>query len=164
MSPKKIALIAGTVSLVVFVIWDQQRRTPELQVPATFARLATAINEHDASGVMACVDRSYDFTGKWPNLFPDEKKARGLAQQGLAFAFLRAGQEPVTMTWTLEQLKPQPDGTVQALVSLDVKGGLFTNAVPALSHHRFTLVKGGWISGRYRISDHAPFTLNAPEL
>ena len=93
MTPKKIAFIAGTVSLVVFIIWDQQRRSPELQVPATFARLATAMNEHDASGVMACVDRSYDFTGKWPNLFPEPTKARGLAQQGLAFAFLRAGQD-----------------------------------------------------------------------
>ncbi len=164
MSPKKISLIIGAVALVAFMVWDQARRTPAVQVPATFTRLATAFNEHDASGVMACVDRSYDFAGKWPSIFPDQTKARGLAQQGLAFAFLRAGQDPVTMTWTLERFTAQPDGSVQAVVSMVVQGGMFTGAIPALSHHRFTLVKGGWISGRYRISDHAPFVLNAPEM
>lgn len=164
MTPKKIVLLTGAVALAIFVVWDQLRRTPEIQVPLTFTRLATAINDHDASGVMACVDRSYDFTGKWPSIFPDEKKARGMAQQGLAMAFLRVGQEPVTMSWTLDKVVPQTDGSVQAEVSLTVAGGMFTHAIPPLAHHRFTLVKAGWLSGRYRISDHAPFALNAPEL
>lgn len=164
MTPRKIALLVGAVALVVFIIWDQLRRAPAVQVRLTFERLATAFNEHDASGIMACVDRSYDFTGKWPNIFTDAKKARGLAQQGLAMAFLRAGQEPVTMSYTIEKLTVNEDGSVKATVSMKLAGGLFTNAIPELTHHQFSLVKAGWISGRYRISDHAPFVLNAPEM
>lgn len=164
MTPKNIALLVGAGVLLSGMVWDQMRRSPAVQVPLTFERLATAFNEHDASGIMACVDRSYDFTGKWPNIFSDEKKARGLAQQGLAMAFLRAGQDPVTMAWTLEKMTVNSDGTVQATVSMKLSGGLFTNAIPELTHHQFSLVQAGWISGRYRIDNHAPFVLHAPEL
>lgn len=160
---KRNLLIAAAVVLVLLLGYDQYRRQASIQVPATFARLQEAVVDHDASGVLACVDRSYDFSGKWPRLFPDPQTARGDAQRLLALAFLHGRQDELTCEWTLHGMTPRPDGSIQALVSLTVSGGPFSRAVPALVRHPFILVRGGWLSGYYRITDHAPFELTVPE-
>ena len=164
---KRYVIIVAGIMVVMFVAWDQWRRQPEIQVPATFARLAEAFADHDASGVMTCVDRQYDFTGKWPELFPDQSKARGEAQRLLAMAFFQTRTDQLQVVWHLDDLQIQADRSVLALVSVRVSsdgGGLFARAVPPLQRHQFRLVKGGVISGRYRIADHAPFVLNVPSL
>ena len=161
---KRPLLIAGLVGLVVLVIWDQRRRAPEVQVPATFARLATAVADHDAAGVMVTVDVGYDFAATWPTIFPVPEQARATAQRYLGLAFLQQREQPVTMNWTLHAMQVLPDGSVQAEVSLQVRGGLFTTAIPPLTRHRFRLVRSSPITGRYRIREHAPFALNLPDL
>ncbi len=160
---KRLLLSAGLVLLVLVVIWDQRRRAPEVQVPATFARLAAAVADHDAAGVMASVDLGYDFAATWPAIFPAPEQARATAQRYLALAFLQQREQPVTMTWTLHGMQVLPDGSVQAEVSLQVSGGLFTTAIPPLTRHRFHLVRSSPLTGRYRIRDHAPFALTLPD-
>ena len=159
---KRNWLLLATAVILALVTWDQWRRQPAVQIPATFARLEQAIADHDAADVMACVDRRYDFHAHWPELFADQEKGRSDAQRLLALAFLHIGREEVTMRWTLDAMDVHADGGVQALVTLTVTGGPFTKAMPPLSHHAFLLRRSGWISGYYRIIDHAPFALDVP--
>ena len=159
---KRYLLIAGAVGFLALVIWDQWRRQPSVQIPATFARLAQGIADHDAADVMACVDRTYRFHEHRPELFADPSTARGDAQRLLALAFLRTGRDELATAWALDGMQVQPDGSVRALVTLIVTGGPFTQTMPPLSRHAFTLRRSGWISGHYRITDHAPFPLNVP--
>lgn len=162
MPMKRYLLIGGAVAFLGVVIWDQWRRQPSVQIPATFARLAGGIADHDAADVMACVDRGYDFHAHWPEIFPEPTTARSDAQRLLALAFLHTGRDELVMTWTLDGMQVQSDGSVRATVTLTVTGGPFTQALAPLSHHQFTLRRSGWISGNYRINDHAPFPLNVP--
>ena len=159
---KRYLFIAGLAALVVLAIWDQWRRQTSVQIPATFARLAQGIADHNAADVMASVDRSYNFHLKWPELFADPSKARSDAQRLLALAFLHTGRDELAMQWALDGIQEQPDGSIRALVTLKVSGGPFTQAMPPLSRHTFMLRRSGWLSGHYRITDHAPFTLNVP--
>jgi hypothetical protein len=162
MNRTRLIIIGGVVLLGVIVLYERYRRSPDVQVPATFARLAQAFADHDAADVLACVDRSYDFSGKWPEVFPDPATARGLAQRDLGRAFLFQAQEPIAMTWTLHHQQPMPDGSIRATVSLRITGGLFSHAIPELRQHQFILRRGSLLTGRYRILDHAPFTLSVP--
>lgn len=162
MTRRRMVVIAVCVLTFVIVLYEQHRRSPEVQVPLTFARIAQAIADHDAADLMACVDREYDFTGKWPQVFPDPTVARGNAQRDLGRAFLAQLQEPLTMTWTLHSQQTMPDGSIRAVVSLKVSGGLFSRVIPELHQHQFILRRGSLLTGRYRIRDHAPFTLDVP--
>ena len=147
------------VSGLVLAGWLIYLRQPAVQVPATFERLALAFADHDAADVLAVVDRGYDFTGKWPQLFPEPQAARSQAQRLLALAFLHHRQDDLTCTWKIDSYSVRNDGMVEASVTLQVDGGLFAQAVPPLRQQRFVLVRGSWLTGRYRIADHAPFTL-----
>jgi hypothetical protein len=155
-------VFASLAVVALLVAWLAYRRQPAMQVPATFERLATAFADHDAADVLAVVDRGYDFNAKWPHLFPEPQTARGQAQRLLALAFLHHRQDQLTCTWTLEKFTEQADGSIEAIVTLQVDGGLFAAAVPPLRQHRFVLVRGSWLMGRFRIADHAPFTLTVP--
>ena len=160
--PRRLIGISLLVLGVVLAGWLAYLRRPAVQVPATFERLALAFADHDAADVLAVVDRSYDFSSKWPQLFPEPQAARSQAQRLLALAFLHHRQDELTCTWKLDRFSVRDDGTVDAIVFLQVDGGLFTKAVPPLRQHRFVLVRGSWLTGRYRIADHAPFTLTVP--
>ncbi len=162
--PRRTVLIVLAILVVMFLAWDQWRRRPAVQVPGLFIRLAQAVDDRDAADVLLCVDQDYDFAGKWPDLFTDPKRARGEAQRLLALAFFHTRSEDVRCTWTVHAFTAQVDGDVSADVSLSVTGGPFTEAMPALSHHAFTLRRGSWITGRYRIADHAPFALRVPAM
>ena len=161
MSRRRIA-IASLVVVVGLASWLAFNRQPAVQVPATFERLALAFADHDAADVLAVVDRSYDFSGKWQQLFPEPQAARGQAQRLLALAVLHHRQDDLTCTWQLDSYSVRNDGSVEARVTLQVDGGLFAKAIPPLRQHRFVLVRGSWLTGRYRIADHAPFTLTVP--
>ena len=163
MSRRPIA-ISLLVLGVVLVGWLAYLRQPAVQVSATFERLALAFADHDAADVLAVVDRSYDFSSKWPQLFPESQAARSQAQRLLALAFLHHRQEDLTCIWKLESYSERDDGTVEAFVTLQVDGGLFAKAIPPLRQHRFVLVRGSLLTGRYRIADHAPFTLTVPAM
>jgi hypothetical protein len=164
MSRSRLIIIAALVLAIIVVAWEHHRRSAAVQVPAVFARLAEAIQDRGAADVLATVHRDYQFSARWPQLFPDADKARGRAQQLLGMAFFHTRSEPITCEWTLHEWTQQPDGTVIALVSLTVAGGPFTQAVPPLVRHRFELTRSSPLTGFYRISGHDPFALQVPNL
>ncbi len=153
-------LILGVALTALLVVEEVWRRDPERQVRASVARLAQAFHERDASGVMAEVHADYPVTSLWPDLFnaPEPAVARAEAKRLLAAVFFQSRDQEVACVATIVSLEVT-EPVIVARLDLAVTGGMFGQAVPMLTGHRFTLSRASGLTGRWAIIGHDPITL-----
>ena len=151
------ALLAALALLVVEEVW---RRDPERQVRASLARIEAAFQDRDASGIFSEVHQDYPVTVLWPSLFGDHDPAtaRDQARRLLAVLFLQSRDQVLSCRITVRRLDVT-DVVVVARGDLAVDGGIFGQAVPLLSDHRFTFRRTSWLTGRYALDGHEPIAL-----
>ena len=155
--PVRIVLGVALVS----AIWAEEswRRGPERQVRASIARLEEAFRGHDAAGVFDEIHADYPVPVLWPELFGEREPAvaRAEARRLLAALFLQAREQPLTCTVTVRSCTIAEEVVVRGDLAVD--GGIFGQAVPLLTGHRFTFRRTSWLTGRYAISGHDPIAV-----
>lgn len=168
MTPARLRLliIAGAVLLAVgwFLWWS----SAAVQAERTFARLKAAIEGGSANGVLENLHRDYDLKASWPNQIGDEAGGlvnngalRLLVLRGLTALFQLQSADPFVFRFTVTGVEPQDDGTVVAIVSIDLattSGHRPLTFTPPLTNQRFVLASDGWWPALY-IKGHPAFSV-----
>ena len=170
-------VVVGLCVLALGGWWLHHRRN-SVQVPATFARLAEAFADNDASAVVGTLHPDYDWAAQWPTVFShqDELKAllggstknpeldrpRGLARAGLRQWFLQHITNRLELTWTVHQYTVGEDDTITVLADIELaaSNGSVIKLAP-LRRHRFVL-QGYGIGPKLRILRHDPIPVTMP--
>jgi hypothetical protein len=160
---RKLAIAAAVVALAAILVWWISSRSPQVQAPATFERIKDAIEDSDASGVVAQLHPRYDFAAMWPSHFSGGEASiagdtdlRTMAKRGIAVIFLQRGDNHLRFTYSIRRIQPQPDGTVKVDATIEVgsqQGG--GKLVEPVEHH-WVLAPDGWLMGRLKILSHDP--------
>lgn len=161
--PKR-PIIAATliiVALLAYLWW----RSSGVQVPAAFSRIATAVDKGDAAQLLRELHPGYNFARQWPEIgaeIGDDQAARmnlkPLVLRSLISFFEMRATDPITMRYEIEEITPQDDGGVVAIVTIGfpTKNGDELKIDPPLEHHRFVLKRDGWLPPSLRVVEHAP--------
>jgi hypothetical protein len=170
--------LAGLALVGICLGWWLHLRRPEVQVPATFARLAEAFADNDAAGVVATLHPDYDWQAAWPTVFnhqddlkamlgksndPELDRPRGLAKAALRQWFIQHITNRLELTWTVREWRANDDGTITCFadLSLNAANGSLVKIDPPLQRHRFVLAGYG-IGPRLRILSHERIPVQLP--
>lgn len=163
----RLTLIAAAVALTLgwFLWWS----SASVQADRTFARLKAAIEQGHANAVLDNLHRDYDIKSSWPNQIGDEAGGlvgtgalRLLVLRGLTALFQLQSADPFILRYTLSRIEPQDDGTVVAVVSLDLSttaGQRPLTFTPSLTNQRFVLARDGWWPALY-VKSHPAFQVS----
>lgn len=168
MTPARLRLIiiAGAVLLAVgwFLWWS----SAGVQADRTFGRLKSAIERGSAGGVLDNLHRDYDIKSSWPNQIGDEAGGlvnngtlRLLVMRGLTALFQLQSADPFVFRYTLTSVESQEDGTVVAIVTIDLRttaGHRPLTFTPSLTNQRFVLASEGWWPALY-VKNHPAFSV-----
>jgi hypothetical protein len=162
----RLLIIAGAVLLTLgwFLWWN----SATVQADRTFGRLKAAIERGSANGVLENLHRDYDLKTSWPSQIGDEaggmvnnSALRLLVLRGLTALFQLQSTDPFILRYTLAGVEPQEDGTVVAIVTLDLAttaGHRPLTFTPSLTNQRFVLASEGWWPALY-VRSHPPFNV-----
>ena len=169
MTPARLRLliIAGATLLALgwFLWWS----SAGVQADRAFGRLKAAIERGSASGVLDNLHRDYDIKTSWPSQIGDEAGGlvnngtlRLLVLRGLTALFQLQSADPFVFRYTLTGVEPQDDGTVVAIVTIDLattSGNRPLTFTPPLTNQRFVLASEGWWPALY-VKSHPAFTVS----
>lgn len=178
MGRARLGLVVALALAVALLGWQVWNARSEVQVPATFGRLAEALSDNDAAAVVACMHPDYDWRGQWPELYARQEQARevlgngpelssprGLAQAGLKRVLALHVLNRLVLSWRITAVEERPDGlvVVKCDLGLDAPNGSLAAIRPPAEDLHFTLKRYG-ILGRYRILRHDPIPVRTPNL
>jgi hypothetical protein len=168
MTPARLRLILIAAALALTLGWFLWWSSASVQADRTFARLKAAIEQGHAHGVLDNLHRDYDFKAAWPNQIGDEagglvntSTLRLLVLRGLTALFQLQSADPFILRYTVSRIEPQDDGTVVAVVSLDLSttaGQRPLTFTPSLTNQRFILARDGWWPALY-VRSHPAFSV-----
>ncbi|HYE05511.1 MAG TPA: hypothetical protein VEL07_08265 [Planctomycetota bacterium] len=155
--------IAVAVAALALLAWWMWWRSAAVQAPRTFAALAQALADGDASRVLGRVHDDYDFRARWPDLFGGDdfgvREPRKLAFFGLRQVLEQHRDDPIRCAWEIHAIDAQDDGgfAVVATLRFSTAGGGGIKAGPSgpLERHRFILAREGWSAALFFLA-HDP--------
>lgn len=168
MSQARFRLILLIAAPLIALAWFLWWSSAGVQAERTFARLKVAIEGGRAGGVLDNLHRDYDIKTSWPNQIGDEagglvnnSTLRLLVMRGLTALFQLQSADPFVFRYTVTSVESQEDGTVVALVTIDLSttsGNRPLTFTPALTNQRFVLASEGWWPALY-VKQHPAFSV-----
>ncbi len=162
-------MIILAVVAVVLGGWWLYLRSPNVQVPRTFARIKQAVDGAHAGMLLDQLHPDYSIKKCWPGLTgdlgiePSEEQLRAFAQAGIQATLQGHNDDPLVLTYEIHRIEPQDDGSVAAEVTVQIStrsGQHAPEFEPHLVHQRFVLERSGFLFPALYIKSHKPFTVN----
>jgi hypothetical protein len=169
MSPRLRQLLVLAVAAAVLCGWWLYLRSPDVQVPRTFARIKQAVDGARGGMLVDQLHPSYSIKACWPGLVgdlgiePSEDQLRAFAQTGIQMTLRGHADDPLVLTYEIHRIEPQDDGTVAAEVTIQIgtrSGQHAPEFEPHLVHQRFVLERSSFPFPALYIKSHKPFTVN----
>jgi hypothetical protein len=162
MNKRHLLIAAMIVVALIFWLWW---RSTGVQVPATFERIAEAVNKGDAAKLLRQLHPDYDIAKRWPDQLGEISDAQAerlnlkpLILHGLMSFFQMRANDPISMTYTLGEITKQEDGTIAVLASIafQTKSGGQLTIEPPIENNKFILKRDGAVSAALYVVGHDP--------